>query len=377
MNRSEAQVGTQLGQPPQIALRIEKLSKRYPGARELSVKDFTLSVESGGLVALLGPSGCGKTTTLRMIAGLVEPSGGDIFLNGHDLRKVSAHKRNIGLVFQNYALFPLLSVFENVAYGLRERGVAGAEIRGRVKEALAMVHLSELGSRRPKELSGGQQQRVALARALVINPSLLLLDEPLSNLDAKLRNEVRDEIKKLQEQLNITTLFVTHDQEEALSMARTVVVMRDGLIEQIGSPQEIYLQPATPFVAKFVGSCNLLSVTAGERRSGELRCEVDGSSLFVNIPAPPNVSTGDRLFLMIRPERVALSACGEREAHGWCGTIRDTTYLGAATSYEIEFEPGLRLTSTMINDSVSPLERNSFVKASWSPAAWRPLRSGK
>jgi spermidine/putrescine ABC transporter ATP-binding subunit len=358
-----------------VALRIDGLSKSYPGAKVASVKDFTLSVEGGGLVALLGPSGCGKTTTLRMIAGLVEPSGGKIYLGTADLLAVPAHKRNIGLVFQHYALFPLLNVFENVAYGLRERRIGGSEIRSRVEAALAMVHLSELGHRRPKELSGGQQQRVALARALVINPNLLLLDEPLSNLDAKLRHQVRDEIKKLQEKLGITTLFVTHDQEEALSMARTIVVMRDGIIEQVGTPQEIYQRPATSFVASFVGSCNFLSATVREVRSGEIDCSIDGSTNHLKLPASPNASIGDRLSVIIRPERVTLAPRAGAKGDEWQGTVRDATYLGAATSYEIDFGSGLRLISLMVNGSAPPLEKNSPVVASWAPDAWRVLKS--
>ena len=221
-----------------------------------------LAVPKGELVALLGPSGCGKTTTLRMLAGLITPSDGQIVVGGREITELPAHARDMGLVFQSYALFPHMSVAQNVAFGLEMRNVPRAEITERVRAALAMVRLEALADRRPRQLSGGQQQRVALARALVIRPSILLLDEPLSNLDAKLRDEMRTEIRDIQQRLGITAVFVTHDQVEALSMCDKVVVMNGGWLEQIGTPVEIYEQPASAFVASFVGRTNRIPGTA-------------------------------------------------------------------------------------------------------------------
>jgi putative spermidine/putrescine transport system ATP-binding protein len=357
-----------------IALRIEKLCKRYPGAKDWSVKEFNLEVRRGSLVALLGPSGCGKTTTLRMIAGLIEPTEGEIYLEKKKLRSVPAHRRNIGLVFQHYALFPLLNVFENVAYGLRERRATALEIQQRVGEALSMVQLSDLARRKPKELSGGQQQRVALARALVIKPSLLLLDEPLSNLDAKLRQQVRSDIKRLQEKLGITTLFVTHDQEEALSLAQTVVVMRNGTIEQSGRPQEIYQQPDSAFVANFVGSCNFVTAVAHRREAGTLRCVVNGTALELDIPDDIGAALGTQLSLAARPERLELTSGHQSVGESWPGTVSDATYLGAVTSYDIEVAPSVRLIATVVNRGSPAFGKGSKVRVSWAEGAWRLLR---
>ncbi len=237
-------------------LELAGLEKRYRDA--VAVADVTLAVEKGESVALLGPSGCGKTTTLRMLAGLIVPERGRISVDGADITGVPAHKRNMGYVFQSYALFPHMNVAKNVAFGLEERGVAATERKERVATALGKVRLNELAHRRPRELSGGQQQRVALARALVIRPSVLLLDESLSNLDAKLRQTMRREIRDLQRSLAITTLFVTHDQVEALAMCDRIAVMNRGRIEQVGTPSEVYERPATRFVASFVGSVNVL-----------------------------------------------------------------------------------------------------------------------
>ena len=244
-------------------LRLDGLTKRYGDA--LAVASLDLAVPKGELVALLGPSGCGKTTTLRMVAGLITPSAGRIVVGGNDITAMPPYRRDMGLVFQSYALFPHMTVAKNVAFGLEMRNVPQSEISARVKEALAMVRLEALAERKPRELSGGQQQRVALARALVIRPSILLLDEPLSNLDAKLRDEMRNEIRDIQQSLGITAVFVTHDQVEALSMCDKVVVMKGGKLEQIGTPVEVYEHPASPFVASFVGRTNRLD-GVGQRR---------------------------------------------------------------------------------------------------------------
>ena len=246
------------------ALILDHLTKYY--GSHAAVDTLSLTVADGEFLVLLGPSGCGKTTTLRMIAGFVEASTGQVSLGGRDITREPPHRRNIGVVFQNYALFPHLSVFENVAFGLRRRKRPEAEIRTRVARALGLVRLDGFADRLPKQLSGGQQQRVAIARALVIEPDILLLDEPLSALDAKLRQEVRQELKALQRLLGIATILVTHDQDEAMSLGDRLVVMNAGRVEQIGSPQELYRQPASRFVAGFIGRGNFLEGTgAGDR----------------------------------------------------------------------------------------------------------------
>ncbi|MDN3713610.1 ABC transporter ATP-binding protein [Paracoccus cavernae] len=258
-------------------VEIAGLTKTYGTFR--AVTDFGLSVRDGEFLIFLGPSGCGKTTTLRMLAGFIEPDGGQVTLGGRDITHAPPHRRNIGLVFQNYALFPHLSIFENVAFGLRRRKQPEAEIRKRVTDALELVELGHLGDRLPKQLSGGQQQRVAIARAIAIRPDILLLDEPLSNLDARLRLQVRDELRNLQKTLGITTIMVTHDQEEAMSVGDRLVLMRAGMIEQVGTAQELYYQPANRFVADFIGRTNFLSGAAiGNmfRSAGGCRCAADG-----------------------------------------------------------------------------------------------------
>src|SRR5689334_3463235 len=243
-------------------LVLQRLEKRYGDTTVVAALD--LAVKRGEFIALLGPSGCGKTTTLRMTAGLVPASGGRIMIGGDDVTRLPPYRRDIGLVFQNYALFPHMTVAQNIAFGLEMRGVAKSEIAQRVGEALALGRLEAYGARRPRELSGGQQQRVALARALVIRPSLLLLDEPLSNLDAKLREEMRVEIRDIQRRLGITTVFVTHDQVEALSMCDRVAVMGGGRLIQFGTPFEIYERPRHPFIADFVGRTNKIAGTVAD-----------------------------------------------------------------------------------------------------------------
>ena len=255
-------------------VELRQVVKRY-GAFT-AVQPMDLAVESGAFVTLLGPSGCGKTTTLRMIAGLAAPSDGDILIKGARVNDVPIHRRNLGLVFQNYALFPHKSVFDNVAFGLKYRSVAKADIARRVGRALELVQLPQMADRYPSQLSGGQQQRIALARAIVVEPDVLLLDEPLSALDANLREEMRVELKKIQDQLGITTIFVTHDQSEALAMSDKIVVMNEGSIEQEGSPEDVYTRPRSEFVARFLGNSNLLDGRVTARDTGTVRIEVDG-----------------------------------------------------------------------------------------------------
>ena len=316
---------------PVSYLELVGLSKSYRDS--VAVDDVSLSLAQGESVALLGPSGCGKTTTLRMLAGLIDPDAGAIRLDGAEITRQPAHKRNMGYVFQSYALFPHLSVGRNVGFGLEERRVAGAEIARRVEEALAMVRLGGLDRRRPRELSGGQQQRVALARALVIRPSVLLLDESLSNLDAKLRDAMRHEIRDIQRSLDITTLFVTHDQVEALTMCDRIAVMNRGRIVQVGSPADIYDRPAARFVAEFVGRANILTAT----RDSEGRICVWATPLPVQ--APP----GAELDVFVRPQRIWLVPVSEPVSDGVArlsGRVLRSAFVGDRIEVIVEGPQG-------------------------------------
>jgi iron(III) transport system ATP-binding protein len=298
-----------------VALRLEGLSKRF--GQTLAVDRLELEVPPGTFLTLLGPSGCGKTTTLRMVAGLEQPSGGRILLGERDITELPAHQRGLGMVFQSYALFPHMSVFENVAYGLRNQRLATPEIRRRVEAALERVGLAGLGNRAPHTLSGGQQQRVAVARALVLEPPLLLFDEPLSNLDAKLRRSVRAELRALQQELGITALYVTHDQEEALALSDRIAVMNAGRLQQVGTPEAIYRYPANPFVAGFIGMTTLLRGEAQSNGQG-VRVRLGSAVLEAYAPEP---FTGPAV-LALRPEDVRV---GEGDLSA---VIRRVAYLG-------------------------------------------------
>jgi len=298
-----------------------------------AVDDLSLEVHEGELVTLLGPSGCGKTTTLRMIAGFEIPSSGDILIDGESINTLPPNKRPTTMVFQNYALFPHLSVFENIAYGLRIHHRKAADIRRRVEETMRLVNLTGLGDRPPAKLSGGQQQRVSLARSLVMEPKVLLLDEPLSNLDAKLRVSTRLEIRKLQQRLGITSVYVTHDQEEAMTLSDRVVIMHQGRIQQIGSPREIYARPANRFVADFIGKANFLRArVTGRSERGELVVDVWGRT--VSVPdAGTEFAPGSEALLVVRPEAVLLEP---RRPDSLVGVVRDFVYLGSQMAYEVE-----------------------------------------
>jgi putative spermidine/putrescine transport system ATP-binding protein len=302
-------------------LRLDGLTLSYGG--NVAVEALELTMAKGELVALLGPSGCGKTTTMRAIAGLMRPAAGRIELDGRDITHVGANKRQIGLVFQSYALFPHMSVFENVAFGLRLKHVPKEELRRRVEAAIASVGLKNLETRLPKALSGGQQQRVALARSIVVEPQLLLLDEPLSNLDAGLRLEMRSQLRRLQRELAITMIYVTHDQAEALALADRIVVMRAGRIEQMGTPEEIYERPRSVFVARFMGFENIFKLAGGRL--------VGGNGKGLDLRAP--VAEGTQA-LAWRPGGVRLGA----GAYG--GTIIGVSYLGQSIEYLIETAGG-------------------------------------
>ena len=324
-------------------IELEAVSKHYGDFH--AVRDFSLTIEQGELVVLLGPSGCGKTTTLRMIAGFVLVTSGRIRLGGRDVTSLPPQRRNTGLVFQGYALFPHLTAAENIAFGLQMRGLSDAVVREKVGSALRLVRLDDLGDRLPRQLSGGQQQRVALARALVIEPDALLLDEPLSNLDAKLREEVRVEIRQLQRALGLTTVMVTHDQDEALAMADRLVVMSAGAIQQIGTQRDLYEHPSNRFVAGFVGRTNFLSgqlVAPGVFRSdGGLTLCYDGPSAPAGGSAAAARSSGARRALALRPERLNLGASADpARSNRVAGTVEFASYLGAIVEYYVRLSSG-------------------------------------
>lgn len=294
------------------------------------LKDLNLSINKGELVSLLGPSGCGKTTTLRVIAGLIEPNDGEFNVDEENLTKVPVHKRNFGMVFQSYALFPHLTIFENVAFGLKMRKESKTIIKNKVMQMLEVTGLAEFSNRYPKQLSGGQRQRVALARALVIEPKLLLLDEPLSNLDAKLRISMRMEIKRIQRSLGITTVFVTHDQEECFSISDKVAVMNNGVIEQFDSPEEIYAFPKTEFVARFIGFENFITLN---KLGEESYLAEDGSKFY---STAKTISNADKVKGTIRPDDIQIIENSENLDNTLSGEVLVRTFLGKSYQYEVK-----------------------------------------
>jgi len=320
-------------------LSLTRLTKRYPGTTAVDAMD--LDVGSGEFVTLLGPSGSGKTTTLMMVAGFTPPSEGEIAIDDRPITGMAPEHRNIGVVFQNYALFPHMTVVDNVAFPLRMRRRPRAEIRTRVARALDMVHLAGLGGRLPRQLSGGQQQRVALARALVFDPGLLLMDEPLGALDRNLREQMKLEIKRIHHDVGVTVLYVTHDQEEALTMSDRVALMDRGRIAQLGSAEDLYERPASRFVAEFIGESNLLEGRVESADGGTVF--VDGRGVRLRVaPGPQAPRSGEPYTLMVRPEKIALGPAGaDPIEEGLAGAVEEVVYVGEFTRYRVRVAPGV------------------------------------
>jgi len=336
-------------------IEIRSLSKVFSqvGARAAAAVDgINLTIKPGELFFLLGPSGCGKTTLLRMIAGFIEPSGGSILFqtdgSSTDVASLAPEQRNTGMVFQSYALWPHMTVFENVAFGLDVRKIKGSERRNRVMEALDAVKMGEYSERKPNQLSGGQQQRIALARAVVIRPTVLLLDEPLSNLDAKLRIELRSEIRRLCKLFGMTTVYVTHDQKEALSMADRIAILRSGKVIQVGTPIELYRNPGSKFVAAFLGETNFITGKVVQTAGTRTKVQTPAGEIFaVSAIQHPE---GSLVTLSIRPEAIILGTTAADQC--FQGTVRHTTYLGESLQYDIELTGGMVVTSAIHNPPI-------------------------
>jgi len=352
-------------------VRLNELSKHY-GAH-MAVDALSLTIEPGSMLALLGPSGCGKTTCLRMIAGLVQPSSGEIFIDGKRITSTPVHRRNIGMLFQNYALFPHMTVAENVAFGLEARRLRRAEIEARVAGALQLVQLDGYAGRMPSQLSGGQQQRVALARCLVVEPSLLLLDEPLGALDKSLRESMQVELRSLQQRLGITTIMVTHDQDEALTLADQIAIMRGGKLEQLGSPTEVYQAPASRFVAGFIGVSNFFRGRV-DRRDGQAgRVTTESGAVLTVADCPPG---RDDVTVALRPEAIAIEpAAPVTEPNSVLGTVEQVVYRGFVSHTYLRLDNGETLISFQSNRPGSevwtPPGPGTRVLARWAPESNR------
>jgi len=321
-------------------IRLDNLTKLF--GNTIAVDRITLEIQGGEFLTLLGPSGSGKTTTLRLIAGFEPPSAGDILMDGASIVSVPPHRRNIGMVFQNYALFPHMTVFENIAFPLEMRRVDKGKIADQVARVLELVQLPGFEGRYPRQLSGGQQQRIALARALVFNPRVLLMDEPLGSLDRKLREHMQLEIKHIQERLHITVIYVTHDQEEALVMSDRIAVINQGRIEQVGTPQELYERPQSRFVADFVGETNFLQGEVVELEATYSTVRVD-DSVIVQVARREGLAVGQRVTLAIRPAMIRFLAPGEELTNTYTGVVEEVIYLGEITKYRVGLNKGLSL----------------------------------
>ena len=350
-----------------VAIALAGVSKRF--GKVAAVHDVTLEIGEGEFFSLLGPSGCGKTTTLRMIAGFEAPDAGSVVLQGADVTSVSANRRPVNMVFQQYALFPHMSIYDNVAFGLKVKHVPRREHRARVQEMLRVVELEGLERRRARQLSGGQQQRVALARALVNRPAALLLDEPLGALDVKLRKQMQLELKRIQHELGTTFVYVTHDQEEALAMSDRIAVMNHGQVEQTGSPREIYEHPNSAFVADFIGSLNALDLTVDEL-VGECAVARYGEGDRVVVPVGSDTRTGASLRVAVRPERVQIGPPASKGVDGGSrleGTIAQVVYLGMYTQFHVDTRAGRVVSHHLADDSVESFAPGLAVTLSWEP----------
>ena len=345
-------------------LQLTRLTKEYGDFK--AVDDLTLTIAEGSFFALLGPSGCGKTTTLRMVAGLEEPTVGSIHLGSTDITTTKPYQRPINTVFQNYALFPHLTIFENIAFGLRRRGIK--DVDAQVNKVLDLVELPHLATRKPTQLSGGQQQRIALARAIVNRPALLLLDEPLGALDLKLRRQMQIELKWIQKEVGLTFVHVTHDQEEAMTMADTIAVMNEGKIEQMGSPADLYDNPKTAFVANFLGQSNLIKGVVSGNDGDSLIAELFGQK--ISLPKSRSHAVDNSIYAGIRPEKFRISRL-DTPVNGNVlsgGQIEDVSYIGVSTQYQVKMPWGQELMVFEQNDDgVPPFDKGDEVVISWEP----------
>ncbi|WP_127900094.1 ABC transporter ATP-binding protein [Solirhodobacter olei] len=348
-------------------VRLENVTKRFGDT--IAVDDLSLTIESGEFFSLLGSSGCGKTTTLSMIGGFQEPSSGAIYLSGTDVSHLPPYRRDVNTVFQSYALFPHLDVFENVAFGLRRKRVGNSEIEARVKDVLRLVDLTGYEKRKPALLSGGQQQRVALARALVNRPKLLLLDEPLGALDLKLRKQMQIELKRIQSEVGITFLYVTHDQEEAIVMSDRLAVMANGKIEQVGPPDQVYDSPATEFVAGFLGASNMMSGDIEGESGANVSVRLAGGQVLL-VPSARLQGRGPRIRLGVRPEKILVLPSGESVGADWNsleGTVELSVYTGIGHQYTIRDAEGRSFTVYVQNRDARPPGQGEVVRIAWRP----------
>jgi len=357
-----------MGASGEVDVRLERVTKQF--AEVKAVDDLDLDIARGEFFSMLGPSGCGKTTTLRMIGGFEEPSAGTVYLGDQDVTGLPPYKRDINTVFQSYALFPHLDVFENVAFGLRRKKVDKAQVKTRVDEALHLVDLPGFETRKPSQLSGGQQQRVALARALVNHPKVLLLDEPLGALDLKLRKQMQLELKRIQEEVGITFVYVTHDQEEAMTMSDRLAVMRHGKIEQIGEPEEVYENPQTEFVAGFLGASNLLDAEVKERNGALATVLLEGGTT-IRVPVERVSGTANIVRAGVRPEKIRIQRGGGDGTDGWnevSGMLRVVTFIGVSHQYQVDLPTGKTVTAFEQNlGNEDPPRAGEQVRLVWRP----------
>lgn len=357
-------------------VKFKDVEKRF--GKVVAVQKMDLDIPEGSLVTLLGPSGCGKTTLLRMLAGLEAPTAGDVFIKGQRINDVPIHKRNLGMIFQNYALFPHKSIFDNVAFGLKYRNITKGEIKKKVDKALELVRLPGFGGRMPSQLSGGQQQRIALARAIVIEPDVLLMDEPLSALDENLREDMRREIDNLQQELGVTTIFVTHDQREALSMSDKVVVMKDGIVQQEGHPEEVYNNSVNHFVADFLGHSNFITGEVLTTENNLTSVKLEDESV-VKVETEKNWPSGSKAEIVFRAQKIKLdtgSIQADEDENLFSGVIKDRSYMGGEVSYFVELKSGYVLHAISMVKS-TPYRKGEEVTIRISPKHCRLLTPEK